>query len=237
MHATEVFRTSRSLAGALDALADHAGQLGFDAVDYGYLPRARRQDGAWFAPHIESRKFPPRWEHGWSRFASEDPYLCTCYQRNLPLDWNEVKGALWLSATQRQAISFIDTLGFLDGITVPIHLPDGRFAFVSGLSHAPRGAWRAHGRNAEQLFVLAHAFHAAVAQSRCTGNATPRIELTPREREVLTHAAAGHSAPATAQRMFRALETVRRQRKSAMAKLGAQTITQAVARAMALGLV
>ncbi|MGE0861133.1 MAG: autoinducer binding domain-containing protein [Gammaproteobacteria bacterium] len=232
------FGTVRSLDRALDALADHALALGFDAVDYGYLPRARRQDGGMHAPDIRSRRFPPRWERGWARYASEDPYLHVCYAGNLPLDWNEVKGAHWLTATQREAIGFIDGLGFRDGVTVPVHLGDGRFAFVSGLCRAARGAWR----NAEQvsvegLFILAHSFHAAVAPLALARPASDAAPLTRREREVLAHAAQGRSAPATALAMRRARETVRRQRKSAMAKLGAHTITAAVARALALGLI
>ncbi len=237
MHAASVFRNSRSLDAALDALVDHAAMLGFDAIDYGYLPRARRYDGGWNAPDIASRRFPPRWERGWTRYASQDPFLWICYQQNLPLDWNEVKDAAWLSATQRQAISFIDELGFLDGISVPIHLSDGRFAFVSGLSHASHGEWREREQSVEQLFVLAHAFHSAVAQHVGVHGPTTVTTLTPREREVLTHAVAGRNAPSTARAMHRALETVRRQRKSAMSKLGAQTIAQAVARALSLGLI
>lgn len=237
MHAATVFRNARSLDAALDALVDHATMLGFDAIDYGYMPRARRCDGGWNSPDIASRRFPPRWERGWTRYASEDPYLWICYQQNLPLDWNEVKNAAWLSATQREAITFIDKLGFQDGISVPIHLSDGRFAFVSGVSHAAHGEWRTREQSVEQLFVLAHAFHASVAQHVGVQGPGAVTKLTPREREVLAHAAAGRNAPSTARAMHRALETVRRQRKSAMSKLSAQTIAQAVARALALGLI
>ncbi|MGE3771625.1 MAG: autoinducer binding domain-containing protein [Gammaproteobacteria bacterium] len=230
------FRAARSFQGALDAFADCADALGFDAIDYAYMPRVRRHDGGWHAPDIASRRFPPRWQRGWRRYAALDPYLCTCYQRTLPLDWNEVKDAAWLSPVQREAIAFIDTLGFLDGITVPIHLPGGRFAFISGVSHARRGAWRAR-ETTEQFFVLAHGFHAAAAQHLSLGGETVTTMLTSREREVLRHAADGLSAAASAQAMRRALETVRHHRKSAMEKLGARTMTQAVARALSLGLV
>jgi len=237
MSALAEFRVARSFHHALDALAEQALALGFDAIDYAYMPRARRGDGGWHAPEIRSRRFPPRWERGWQPYAAQDPYLCTCYQRTLPLDWNEVKGAAWLTPVQRDAIAFIDRLGFLDGITVPIHLPAGRFAFISGVSHARDSAWRLAGYTAiEQFFLLAHSFHAAVAAHVGSTEAAGAPLLSPRELEAIRHAAQGLSAPATAAAMHRSLETVRHHRKAAMAKLGARTITQAVARALSLGL-
>ncbi len=233
-----VFSGARSFDHALDILADQAGRLGFDAIDYAYMPQVRTSDGGWIAADIASRNFPTRWQRGWSRFGRHDPYLWTCYERTLPLDWNEVKGAAWLSPLQREAIEYVDDLGFRDGMSVPIHLPGGRFAFVSGLARDRVGGWRRQEAAAsERLFVLAHQFHSAVAprlgRERVAPGAGP---LSPRERECLRYAAAGYSSVATAAATGRSAETVRRQRKSAMGKLNARTIAQAVASASALGL-
>ena len=232
-----IFSGARSFDHALDILAEQAGRLGFDAVDYAYMPQVRSSDGGWIAADIASRNFPARWERGWSRFGRYDPYLWSSYERTLPLDWNEVKTAGWLSSLQRQAIDFVDDLGFRDGLTIPIHLPGGRFAFVSGLAQDPIGAWRLQAAAGERLFILAHQFHGAVAarlgRERVAPGAGP---LSPRERECLRYAAAGYSAVATAAATGRSCETVRRQRKSAIAKLNARTIAQAVASAAALGL-
>jgi LuxR family transcriptional regulator len=223
---------------ALDRLAEEASALGFDAVDYAFMPRARTPDGGFSAPDIESRNLPPNWKPGWSRYCREDPYLWTCYRRNLPLDWDEVKGAAWLSDTQKQAIAYIDGLGFLDGITVPIHLAGGSFAFVSGMARPRHGVWRAQqASTTEKLFVLAHTFHAAVARHVGGARGEHPVALAPRECDVLHHAARGLSAPETARLMHRSVETVRRQRKSAMDKLGAHTIAHAVARAVSLSLI
>lgn len=212
--------------------------LGFDAVDYAFMPRARTPDGRFSVPDIASRNLPPHWKAGWARYCREDPYLWTCYRRNLPLDWDEVKGAGWLSDIQRQAVAYIDGLGFLDGITVPIHLAGGGFAFVSGMARPRHGAWRARQAWAtDRLFVLAHTFHAAVARHVEEPGGGRAVALSPRERDVLHHAARGLSAPATARLMHRSVETVRRQRKSAMDKLDARTIAHAVARAVSLGMI
>ena len=53
--------------------------------------------------------------------------------------------------------------------------------------------------------------------------------LSPREREVLLWAARGQTAPQTAQTMNLACATVRTHRCAACRKLGARTITEAVA--------
>ena len=233
-----VSRTAHTFDRALDLLAEEVSALGFDAVDYAFMPQLRTPDGGWGAPDIASRNFPPRWKPGWSRYCREDPYLWSCYRRNLPLDWNDVKEAPWLNDTQRMAIAYIDGLGFLDGVTVPIHLAGGSFAFVSAVSRPRHGAWRAQQERVEEkLFVLAHTFHAAVARHVSPGEQECLVALSRREREVLRHAAGGLTATGTARRLHRSVETVRRQRKSAMNKLSAHTVTQAVARAVSLGLI
>ena len=155
MHAESLFRSTPGLDAALDLLADEVGAIGFDAVDYGFMPRIRDNDGRWSAPDIVARNLPAEWELGWSRYSRDDPYLWSCYRRNLPLDWDEVKSAGWLSTMQKQAIAYIDELGFGDGVTVPIHLPGGSFAFVSALAKPRQGAWRAHkAQMTERLFFL-----------------------------------------------------------------------------------
>ena len=232
------FDAATDFDAALDTLARRVTTLGFDAVDYGYMPQVRTADGGWCAPDIAARNIPARWERGWARFSRDDPFLWCSYDRNLPLDWQEVRGARWLSDMQTRAIAYLDQLGFPDGLTVPIHLARGRFAFVSALSSSASGAWRDRPVSAaEDVFVLAHAFHAAVAEFTAPESAGGAPALSPREREALHHAACGLSAPTHAQRSGRSPETVRRQRKSAMAKLGARTIAEAVSKAIARGLV
>jgi DNA-binding CsgD family transcriptional regulator len=233
------FHSARSFDSALDRLAEAVHDLGFDAVDYGFMPQARTADGRYHHPEIAWRNWPARWTAGWAQHSSEDPFLHAGYPRTLPLDWRDVTAAPGLSRAQQEALAYVERIGFpLDGMTVPIHLPEGAFAFVSAVSHTREGRWRA--RQAEvrdTLFVMAHDFHAAVAPRFGLKVAPRDISLTPREREVLSFAALGLSAPDSALRVHRSVETVRRQRKSAMDKLGAHTIAQAVAQALRLGLI
>jgi LuxR family transcriptional regulator len=188
---------------------------------------------------VFARNFPRRWEAAWARYGRHDPILPLSFQRGLPVDWQAVRHGLPLSAPQRAAVDFLESgMGFPGGITVPIHLPGNRFAFVSGVS-ARRGAeWDAlSARAMAPLMVLAHTFHHLVA-ARCPAvAAAPPVRLTRREIECLQHAADGHSAPASARLLHRSVETVRGHLKRAMAKLGARTIAQSVAVAAASGLI
>lgn len=78
--------------------------------------------------------------------------------------------------------------------------------------------------------VLAGIFAAAQANG-----STP--ELTQREREVLRLLADGHSNEEIGRRLFISPETVRTHIRKAMTKLGADTRTQAVAKALRLSLI
>lgn len=61
--------------------------------------------------------------------------------------------------------------------------------------------------------------------------------LTEREIEVLDFAARGYTGAQTGEKMFLATETVKGYRKRAMSKLGARSLTQAVAYAIGIGVI
>lgn len=228
---------TRSFDAALDLLAEAAQSLGFVGVDYAALPSARVLDGSWAGLSIFERNFPRDWQRGWRIHGRFDPILPTSYREGLPLDWQAVRGRASLSAAEREAIAFLDGMGFPSGITVPIHLPRNEFAFVSGVSRLDGTQWQALCAEARApLMVLAHTFHHLTVERRAPSTARD-FRLTRRERECLQHAALGQAAPATALHMNRSVDTVRRHLKAAIAKLGARTIAQAVAVAVGCGLI
>jgi len=222
---------------ALDLLAEDIRALGFDGVDYACLPSARVVHGDWASDPVHARHFPAHWQRGWSRYGRHDAILPLCFRRGLPVDWQAVRSTLRLDAAQRAALNFLELdLGFPGGITVPIHLPANRFAFVSAVSVRRGADWQQLSTRAmAALMVLAHTFHhvAATRWPPLSTLAAPR--LTRREIDCLQHAANGHSAPLTARLLHRSVETVRGHLKRAMAKLGAHTVAQAVAIAASSG--
>ncbi len=239
MNVSHIFDSVGSFDGAMDVLADHVTALGFDAVDYGYLPIARTFDGAWAVPGIAERNLPRGWNRLWPRYSCHDPYMRACYRSNVPLDWREVKQATWLSPLQHQCMEYLRGVGFLDAVTVPIHLPGLRFAFVTASVNRDDYCWQELApRNAAPLLLLAHGFQQWVSSHmRDVNPVAPGPQLSPRERECLHWAATGKNAPETAVILSRSVETVRRHLKNAMGKLEAPTLAGAVARAGACGLI
>lgn len=229
---------SRSFDAALDLLAEEALGLGLDGVDYAFLPSSGLVTGGWARGPIFARNFPSRWETGWMRVGRFDPILPLTYRRGLPVDWQVVKGHPGLSDAQRAALAFLESgMGFPGGITVPIHLPGNRFAFVSGVSRRAGADWAAlSAATMVPLMALAHTFHHVVATRFPSPAGADTLRLTRRELECLQFAANGRSAPATARLLNRSVDTVRRHLKRAMAKLGARTIAQSVGIAASCGL-
>lgn len=229
--------TAKTFDAALDRLAEVVTDLGFDAVDYAYLPTVRSNTGGWVQPKILARNFPARWERGWMIYGRHDPIYPACYRKGLPLDWDEVKQRHSLTQAQLDSIAYVEfEMGFPEGITVPIHLPNNRFAFVSAVSTRTGTDWQElRTRAMSPLMVIAHTFHHVTSQSFPPYALTAPVRLSRREIECLNWAAAGKNAPETALILNRSVDTARRHLKSAMAKLEAKTIAHAVAIACAMG--
>ena len=229
---------TRDFDAALDLLAEEAVGLGLDGVDYAFLPCVRLLAGGWARGPIFARNFPSRWQAGWMKYGRFDPILPLTYSRGLPVDWQAIKGHQPMTDAQRAALAFLESgMGFPGGITVPIHLPGNRFAFVSGVSRRAGDEWAAlSAATMVPLMALAHTFHHVVATRFRPAGETASLRLTKREIECLQLAANGNSAPASARLLNRSVDTVRRHLKSAMAKLGAKTIAQTVAIGASCGL-
>ena len=233
---SERLAATRTFDAALDLLADEVHALGLDGFDYASVPAKHVFDGTWAGARIFERNFPTGWQVGWRIRGRHDPILPAAFRKGLPTDWEDVRRQALLTRPQRESFAYLDEMGFPDGITIPIHQPANRFAFVSGVSHLSGKKWDAlRAQAAVPLMILAHTFHHVMtARSACRMElSTPR--LTRREIECLQLAANGNPAPATAHQLNRSVDTVRRHLKNAMAKLGANTVAQSVAIGVARG--
>jgi DNA-binding NarL/FixJ family response regulator len=90
---------------------------------------------------------------------------------------------------------------------------------------------------AQGLTVLDPTFHSILAPARSTDSAAPIESLTPRELQVLQLLARGLANKAIAQELAISDHTVKFHVNSILAKLGAQSRTDAVVRATRLGLI
>ncbi|MFC0282272.1 helix-turn-helix transcriptional regulator [Camelimonas abortus] len=227
-------------SSALDTLFAITSDMGFTQVLYAYLPTpARLPNGDWLPLKLNVRNFPRDWEGEWKQYMRVDPYYRACFQGIMPLEWAEVQSSEWLTEKQRKACAYLGDFGLWRGVTVPVHLPFGRFAVVSAIVDSSCRNWEHVRDNAwEPLRALTHDFTQLVLE-RGLENQIERethVQLTPREIECLRWASAGKTSHETAIIIGRSVETVRLHLKNAMRKLDACNRVQAVATAAQLGL-
>jgi LuxR family transcriptional regulator len=238
-----VDRTDRieTFETALDCLMEITADLGFTQVLYGYLPTpARLPNGDWLPLKLNVRNFPDDWEDEWRQFMTVDPYYRACFDGTMPLEWTEVQRRAGLSEKQRAACDYLNDYGLSRGITVPVHLPFGRFAVVSAITDRTAANWteiREHAR--APLHWLTHAFTQFVLDRGLEDqiDTVHPVALTPREIECLRWASAGKTSADTAIIIGRSVETVRLHLKNAIRKLDACNRAQAVAAAVQMGLI
>ncbi len=222
----------------MDTLAEAARQLGFRRVAYSYLPYTRLVDGGWAAPPLLTRNFPPDWDVEWRRHAANDPYYHACFESGLAVEWAEVRSQKRLTPEELLGVRYLEEKGLVDGITIPIHLAEGQFAFVSAIESV-NGEWSATVRRSkEAIFIAAHRFHEATFWK--FANPFPRVRisrLAPREIECLEWVARGKTTEDVASILDLSRETVRVHLDRARKKLGAINRANAVAKAIELGLI
>ena len=225
---------------ALDILAQITADMGYTQVLYAYQRTARLADGEWVPLKLNVRNFPAGWEHQWEAFGSHDPYYRACFETTLPFDWHDVQRREHLHPAQAKAWRYLADLGLGRGMTIPVHLPWGRFAVVSAIVDRSTSNW-SHIRDStwDTMFHLTHLFHDTVRRNEFEDQVqvASYIRLSPRETECLQWAAAGKTSPEIARIIDRSVETVRLHLKNAFHKLGANNKGHAIGKAVQLGLV
>ena len=226
--------------GALDALALKTAELGFTQTLYGYIPSIPRlSNGEWLPLRLNVRNFPDGWESGWEQFTTVDPYYRACFDGTFPIDWTDVQQGE-LSRAQRMACSYLGDFGLTRGITIPVHLPFGRFAVMSAIVDSTCRNWtNIRAQSSDPLFKMMHVFTKAIHERHMEEQIpfAPVVHLTPREKECMRWASAGKTSSEIATIIGRSVETVRLHIKNSIAKLNATNRAQAVATAIQLGII
>lgn len=227
--------------GALDILADAAAEMGFDRVLYGYIPMAPRlPSGDWLPLKLNLRNFPAGFEQGWEKFMKIDPYYRACFETTLPFDWHSVQRSQNVAGDQKKALSYLADFGLQNGITVPAHLPFGKFAVMSAVAHRGCRNWpELRHQTSDALFRLMHSFTKAILDRNLETQIPTHVPffLTARERECLQWASQGKTSADIAVIIDRSIDTVRLHIKNAIHKLDASNRSQAIATALQMGLI
>mgnify|MGYP003582461804 CR=1 FL=1 len=246
MHAKLEDFDSRLLSGScldeqMDTVAKFAGQLGFEALVYDYTAIPLDHEGEVLTPAVLSlRNTPVNWRTLWCSegYYQIDPVQYLATSSISPFIWSylpqdETILKRHLDRRHAPVSDYLQDARLACGATIPIHLPRGGLATLTGLrSHTSERDLAEARHHLADFSLLAHALQEAAYPQLLKDGANKTIRLTPRELECLRWAAEGLTAGQIAERLHRSLATISLHLTSAMHKLGAKNRVQAVARAV-----
>lgn len=238
----EDIRASPDVAALLDNTRRVVHGLGFESFHYGTNGPGGEQflfAGIDPAAPVLISDFPPAWfdRYRTQRYGEVDPVLRHCLASMIPAVWHR---------QQRPALPHAKRLvrdarrhGLAGGATWSVFGANGDVAL---LALTTSRAARAERRNIEQrlgdgCMLLAHVHETVRRLSQRVACALPRVSLTAREQECLRWVSAGKTSWETAMILSIAERTVNFHIEKVNRKLGTHGRAQAVARAMALGLI
>jgi LuxR family quorum-sensing system transcriptional regulator CciR len=188
------------------------------------------------APKLATKCSPDWYRHYMrNRYLEVDPVVLAVPVRRAPFLWTDLVQHEQLSPKQRQMMSESQEAGLLNGVSVPIHGPQGESYVVSLATGDVAADPRPHLR---RLHALAVQFQLAYTQAGASvEEEPPLLHLTERERECLTWTARGKSAWAISRILGISEHTINFHLKSAMRKLGTANRVAAVVHAIRYGMI
>lgn len=229
------FDGPEGLEERVDAAFRHMRALGFDGMIYDYTPLSARCGSRIPIPSVFAQR--NLGDEMWTRWSGDeyvriDPVQMVAMTTSVPFLWSydaEVDSVIrpFLSPNSAPVISYLTARKVFSGVTVPIHLPSGGFATLTGVTIG-RGRARRSGaaRVVADLGLIAHLFNQSAIE--LIGEDATAFGLTPRETECLSLASEGNSAKEIARIIDRSVPTVILHLNAAMRKLGARNRTHAV---------
>lgn len=181
--------------------------------------------------------YPPEWvKHYFEQHHFDaDPVMAYCAQHVVPLCWSDL--TLEPGSHAERMMQEAAAFGLRDGISMPLHSPQGELGILSLAVDAAPDKARAICQNAVvQVHMLAGYLHEAVRRvSGLLDNGVP--VLTSREIECLRWAADGKTSGEIAQLLGLSESTANFHLNNAMRKLDVVNRQQAVAKATIQGLI
>jgi DNA-binding CsgD family transcriptional regulator len=182
--------------------------------------------------------YAPEWG---DRYVEEDyvridPVHEGAQRSFLPVDWKTLP---WDTKKRRQFLREAIECGIGNqGYTVPVRGPDGQFALFTINKNCADDEWQKYlAENRSDILVTAHYFHQKVLEIEKVFGTLPPVQLSARERDVLSMIALGKNRSQVAYDLNISENTLRVYLDSARHKLGALNIPHAVAMAVNRGLI
>lgn len=234
-----------SARGTLDEKIDEVfgtmQAMGFDALIYDYTPTVASVDGQVEIPTLlKLRNVAGEMYDYWcnQEYFRIDPVQRLAMRTSVPFFWNydpevETRISRFLTDDTKPVLDFLRKHDMLAGVTVPVHMPRGDYATVTGVRYGARkGFMNEAACMLADFGLLAQIFHEAAYElfDETVLNASG-VRLTKREKECLRYSSHGLSAKEISRIIGRSVPTVVMHLNSAARKLGAKNRTQAVVRA------
>ncbi len=224
---------------AFSQLSRPTEQMGFTGFIYDYAPVPTAHDGQLISPAIlQTYSTPDDMSDLWCGrgYYQADPVQQYSVTAATPFAWSyrHPKSSVLkkLMAENDQVTSYMNDNNIAQGVTVPIHWPDGSMATLTGLVDNSQKLQDYEAQMAN-FFLLAYRFHESVVDNLALDHLPETLSpLSKRERECLSYSAEGLTAKEIARIINRSIATVNMHLNSAIQKLGASNRTQAVVRAM-----
>lgn len=222
----EITTSLEDIQQLVEALRD---DLGVEHAIYHMVGGTGREYGA--------LTYDPEWvdRYKTERYFNVDPTVQMSMRSTGPIDWQTLD---WTSGPARRLLREAAGEGVgKQGISVPIRGLRGQIAMFSVTSFDTEATWGRFGRQHMANLVLAgnyinqHTAHIMGVDRLASGPA-----LSPRERDVLTFLAVGHSRSEAADKLGISEHTFRAYLDAARLKLGAANTTHAVVLALTQGL-
>ena len=166
-------------------------------------------------------------------YAKVDPVLKRGFLSSLTFDWSEIRNT---SADERAMLedALVHGIGPF-GLSIPVVDKTGHRGLFSITYSGKLHVWEQYKKVSRKILIeIANHIHGRVIQDEFGSS---RVHLTAREIECLSWSAKGKDSNDIATIIGLSVHTVRDYLKSARFKLGCVNVTQAVNKAMALGII
>ncbi|MFT6773120.1 MAG: DNA-binding CsgD family transcriptional regulator [Paracoccaceae bacterium] len=183
--------------------------------------------------------YAPEWHRRYeeSKYRDVDPVVQAAVGGFAPVDWRTLD---WTGRPVRRLLSEAHEFRVGNqGLSIPIHGPQGQFAMFTISKQCPEEEWdKLLSEISQDMLLIAHYTHRQVAEaSGVNKNVERQQKLSPREKDVLTMISAGRRRAQVADSLSISESTLRVYIDSARHKLGALNMLHAVAIAVKTGII
>lgn len=182
------------------------------------------------------QNYPEDWmkHYAANDYARIDPVTIYCMNRMVTFSWTEIPRNMTMTRQQSQCLNMGIEAGLHNGVCTPLWGPN-QFA---GIGLASKERLDSFDGNLDLITAYCNHFYIAFQRiNRKDDNAAPNIQLTPREREVLTWLAAGKSKPDIATILNSSDATIDTHVRRIFRKLDSNNRVMAISKALSYGLI